>query len=79
MATEWIVRPAEYDHEKSPQENKYRHRGTVRCGCGQDVDVGPAMYGPNYAASCPNNKHYFNLVGQELNPPSQWEENGDDY
>lgn len=70
----WIEKPEEYDHTKSLAANKCRDRGTVRCPCGDGVNLGNAVYGPRYAAQCDSCGQLFNLSGQELVPECQWEE-----
>jgi len=77
MPTEWIEKPAEYDFNKTPYENKRRSRGVVQCHCGDGVDLAPAMRPPSFSAQCACGQR-FNLVGQQLAPYNQWEESESD-
>lgn len=71
--------PAPYSDALSSRENKLRDRGSVRCSCGDEVNLDGALYPPHYAASCDGCGQLFNLSGQELAPRAQWEEDyGDD-
>lgn len=72
---EYVRQPEEYDPDKSNLWNRYRFRGSIRCHCGNEVDLSPAaMESSQYAAECDKCGQLFNLVGQELQPREQWEE-----
>ena len=71
--------PAAFDHpEKFVRFNKiieYKHsirdnaHGT--CECGNEVELYDEYYG---ACQCEKCGQWYNLFGQELNPPTYWEE-----
>lgn len=69
----WVRQPAEYDHDKPLHVNRYRDRGSVRCGCGAEVDL--ECRGDSQCEQC---GQLFNAVGQMLRPESEWEERYDD-
>lgn len=69
----YIRAPAEYDHDKPLHVNRYRDRGSVRCNCGAEHDLG------NGDTACDDCGQWFNTVGQQLVPRDQWEEAYDDY
>lgn len=49
----------------------WRHRPTLLCNCGEEFELYRDYMG---ACSCPKCNQWYNLFGQELTPPSQWEE-----
>ena len=50
---------------------RYRQNATGTCGCGNQIELYNAYMG---ACECPHCGQWYNLFGQKLNPPSQWEE-----
>ena len=51
--------------------NRYRVPAHGTCHCGEEVYMENQYMG---ACQCPNCGQWYNLVGQELLPPDQWEE-----
>lgn len=55
---------------------KFKHTYTENahgtCECGEEVSLWNEWYG---ACECPRCGRWYNLFGQELNPPKDWEEN----
>ena len=51
-------------------EREYLEPGRGRCSCGTEVELFDQYYG---ACQCPNCGRWYNLFGQELLPPDQWE------
>jgi ssDNA-binding Zn-finger/Zn-ribbon topoisomerase 1 len=67
--TTWIRKPADYDGNKSLEENRWRDRGAVKCPqCSHTVDL------ERGDTECENCDQMFNAVGQALAPPCQWAE-----
>jgi hypothetical protein len=50
--------------------NRYKEPAHGTCICGQDVELFDQYYG---ACECPKCGRWYNLFGQELLPPDQWE------
>ena len=48
----------------------YREPNRGTCACGQTVELYDQFYG---ACQCPECGRWYNLFGQELLPPDQWE------
>ena len=55
--------------------NRYTEPAHGTCACGEEVYLFDQYLG---ACECPNCGRWYNLFGQELNPPSTWED-GDDW
>lgn len=54
------------------RKHLYREPRYLICECGEKVYLdGQGYYG---AFECPNCGEWYNAFGQELNPPSEWEE-----
>lgn len=51
--------------------DRYRHRETGRCSCGEAFELENQYLG---ACQCPKCGKWYNLFGQELLPPDQWGE-----
>lgn len=54
--------------------NMYTHKYTERvatCHCGEEISIYDEYRG---ACQCPHCGKWYNLFGQELNPPETWEE-----
>ena len=68
----------EYFHEPRVIKHKdsYRHGITGKCHCGQIFELESHYMG---ACSCPKCDQWYNLFGQELNPPATWEEDDCSY
>lgn len=52
-------------------KNVIHHRASVRCNCGNEFELYNYTCG---ACECDNCGQWFNLFGQEILPPNQWEE-----
>lgn len=52
-------------------EHDYRELAHGKCKCGEEVYLINEYQG---ACQCPNCGQWYNLFGQELLPPDQWEE-----
>lgn len=50
--------------------NRYREPAHGTCICGEEVSLSDQYYG---ACQCPNCGRWYNLFGQNLVPPDQWE------
>ena len=67
--TTWIRKPAEYDGEKTLEQNRWRDRGSVECPtCGREHNL------ERGDSDCTHCGQMFNCVGQALKPPEQWED-----
>lgn len=54
---------------------RYKTNATGVCACGQMIELCNEYLG---ACACPNCGRWYNLFGQELNPPDTWA-SGDDW
>ena len=54
---------------------RYREPDTGVCFCGERIELHNEYHG---ACACPNCGRWYNLFGQELRPPEQWEEDIDE-
>lgn len=52
-------------------KNTYREPNRGTCSCGERIELWNEYYG---ACSCPKCGKWYNLFGQELLPPEDWEE-----
>lgn len=52
------------------QKRQWREPTTGLCSCGERIELWDEYYG---ACSCPKCNKWYNLFGQELLPPEQWE------
>ena len=52
----------------------YRENNSGVCECGETIELWNEYLG---ACECPNCGRWYNLFGQELNPPDTWREGGD--
>lgn len=57
------------------REERMRINATGRCICGEFIELWNQYMG---ACECPKCGRWYNLYGQELNPPETWED-GDDW
>lgn len=78
---EWcMAHPEEFDaewNEFRTWKNTYREPAHGTCVCGEEVYLIDEYQG---ACECPNCGRWYNLFGQELLPPDQWESDYyDDY
>lgn len=66
--------PEEFDifNKIEKVENSYREPASGTCHCGEKIFLQNEYMG---AYQCPNCGQWYNLYGQELLPPDQWEEN----
>lgn len=55
--------------------HRYKEYASGVCECGQRIELWDQYLG---ACECPACGRWYNLFGQELNPPSTWRE-GDDW
>lgn len=53
----------------------YTENATGVCSCGETVELWDQYMG---ACECPNCGRWYNIFGQELNPPETWE-SGEDW
>lgn len=60
-----------FNHIREVKHN-YRENAHGTCECGEEVRLWDEWYG---ACECPKCGRWYNLFGQELNPPAYWEEN----
>ena len=67
----WITMPEPFDPNKSAEQNRYRHRGTLLCACGKPCTIDPD---DTDAADCAFCGRLYNSSGQSLVPRDQWEE-----
>ena len=51
------------------REQQVRNNPTGICECGETVELWPQYLG---ACECPKCGRWYNLFGQELNPPGTW-------
>ena len=51
-------------------DRQYREPASGDCDCGEHVDLYDEYYG---ACQCPKCGKWYNLFGQELLPPDEWE------
>lgn len=58
-------------NEVHKRKTTYREPTTGLCSCGERVELWNQYYG---ACECPKCGKWYNLFGQELLPPDQWEE-----
>lgn len=49
---------------------RYKTNAHGTCSCGNEVELHDALYG---ACSCDKCGRWYNLFGQELQPPENWE------
>lgn len=54
------------------EKYEYTEPSIGRCSCGKEFPLEPVYLG---AVQCPNCGQWYNLFGQELLPPEQWENN----
>lgn len=54
--------------------NTYWESAIGQCSCGEEILIEPQYMG---AFQCPKCGQWYNLFGQELLPPDQWEEDYD--
>lgn len=59
-----------YNHLRK-MTHSYTENAHGTCECGEEVSLWDEYYG---ACSCPNCGRWYNLFGQEINPPIYWEE-----
>ena len=59
-----------YNHIRKIKHT-YTENAHGTCECGHDISLWDEMYG---ACECPYCGRWYNLFGQELNPPEYWEE-----
>lgn len=57
--------------EVVPFCNRYREPDRGTCRCGEVVELWDQYFG---ACQCPKCGQWYNLFGQELLPPEEWEE-----
>ena len=57
-------------NEVEKMEREYREPAHGTCICGTEVELYDQYYG---ACQCPNCGRWYNLFGQSLLPPDQWE------
>lgn len=64
--------PEQFDrfNEVVRRERRYREPGHGTCICGAEVELYDQYYG---ACQCPECGRWYNLYGQSLLPPEQWE------
>lgn len=67
-----MAHPEEYSrwNEIERMEREYREPGHGTCICGTEVEMYNQYYG---ACQCPKCGRWYNLFGQSLVPPEQWE------
>ena len=53
------------------RQRRYHENATGRCSCGEKIELWGAFNG---ACDCPKCGQWYNLFGQELLPPEQWED-----
>ena len=58
-----------------PETWSYREPNTGTCECGKRIELENQYLG---ACECPNCGLWYNMFGQELNPPETWS-SGDDW
>lgn len=56
-------------------KHSYRENPSGTCRCGERIELWNEYYG---ACQCPKCGKWYNLFGQELNPPKDWEEDDDE-
>lgn len=68
-----IKHPKEFSifNEIEKYENSYREPASGICKCGEKIHLFDEYFG---ACECPNCGQWYNMFGQELLPPSEWEE-----
>ena len=68
-----LAHPEEFDvfNKVEKMENSYREPASGTCHCGEKVFLQDEYMG---ACQCPNCGQWYNLCGQELLPPEEWEE-----
>ena len=54
----------------------YRHNPTIKCKCGKIFELSGFYYG---ACNCEKCGQWYNLFGQELLPPENWDWSNEDY
>lgn len=71
-----LAHPERFERHKVVVESKwsYKENATGTCRCGKRIELFDEYMG---ACQCPNCGQWYNLFGQELNPPEQWEEDYD--
>ena len=71
---EYCIRNSDVFYPKKVVKHidRYKHRETGRCSCGEEFELINQYLG---ACQCPKCEKWYNLFGQELLPPDQW---GDD-
>lgn len=57
------------------REQDYKENARGRCHCGTEIELFNEYLG---GCECPNCGQWYNLFGQELNPPETWRD-GDDW
>ena len=69
-----LENPKEYSvfNEVRENRNKYKEPAHGTCHCGEEVYLTNQYYG---ACQCEKCGQWYNMFGQELLPPDQWEEN----
>lgn len=67
-----LAHPEEFAtyNEVRKWESHYREPAHGTCSCGQEVELYDQYYG---ACQCPKCGQWYNLFGQSLVPPEQWE------
>lgn len=53
------------------ETQQYRENNRGTCSCGKKIELYDEYMG---ACQCPKCGQWYNIFGQELNPPSMWEE-----
>ena len=75
---EWCLgHPEEFDVKFNKVKTytwRYRENPSGTCTCGHTIELFNELYG---ACECPHCGRWWNMSGQELLPPNQWDECGE--
>ncbi len=63
-------------HEIVVTTRRWQEPASGICGCGERIVLVPQYMG---ACDCPRCGRWYNLFGQELLPPREWEEDDEEY
>lgn len=68
-----LSHPEKFERYNKVIERKWRYKENAKgtCGCGEKIELYDEYMG---ACQCPKCGQWYNLFGQRLNPPEQWEE-----
>lgn len=68
-----VAHPEKFARYKKVVEERhsFKANATGTCGCGEKIELYDEYMG---ACQCPKCGQWYNLFGQSLNPPEDWEE-----